>query len=67
MSLSMRASQRRKLLCEFEGKHKLAQFSSSQSNLSGGDFDAPKSGNEGGGQDSSLVFPPAGVYIKMIV
>lgn len=36
---------------EFEGKHKLAQFSSSQSNLSGGNFDAPMSGNEGGSQD----------------
>lgn len=40
MSLSMRVFQRRKLLGEFEEKHKLAQFSSSQSNLDSCDFDA---------------------------
>lgn len=34
MSLSMRVSQQRKLLSEFEEKHKLAQLHSPQSNLS---------------------------------
>lgn len=34
MSSSMRGFQQRKLLCEFEEKHKLAELRSSQSNLS---------------------------------
>ena len=37
MSLSMWVSQRRKLLGEFEEKHKLAQLCASQSNLDGDD------------------------------
>ena len=40
MSLSMRVFQQRKLLGEFEEKHKLAQLCSSQSNLDGDDCGA---------------------------
>lgn len=40
MSLSMRVFQQRKLLSEFEEKHKLARLCSSQSNLDGDDSSA---------------------------
>lgn len=40
MSLSVRVFQQRKLLDEFEEKHKLGQLSSFQSNLDCGSFDA---------------------------
>lgn len=52
MSLSIRVFQQRKLLDEFEEKHKLGQLSSFQSNLDSGDFDAQ-------GQEMREVVRPA--------